>query len=83
VVVREAVWDGQQADTRLRRRRLGSKAAEVVVGMEEGDVEAGVEEGGGEVEHAVDVALQRPWKHQHVRRRVHPLIDRPVRETAT
>ena len=52
------------------RRRLRSKAAEVVVGVEEGDMETGVEEGGGKVEHAVDVALQRPRKHKHVGRSI-------------
>jgi hypothetical protein len=39
-------------------------------------METSIEEVGGEVEHAVDVALQRPREHQHVRRRVHlPWID--------
>jgi hypothetical protein len=34
--------------------------------MEERDVEAGVEEPGGEMEHAVDVALRWAREHQHV-----------------
>ena len=39
-----------------------------MLGVEEGDVDAGGEEGRGEVEHGVDVALQRPREGQHVRR---------------
>ena len=59
--------------------RLG-ETAEVVLGVEEGDVDAGAEEARGEGEHGVDVALQRPGEHQHVHRR-HvrwPLLHRPV-----
>ena len=39
------------------------------MGVEEGDVEAGAEEGRGEVEEAVEVALRWGREHQHVRRR--------------
>ena len=45
MVVREAVGNGQQAAA--RRQRRWDQAAEGVLGVEEGDAEAGVEEGGG------------------------------------
>ena len=55
VVVGEAVGDGQEAEARRGGRGLargGAQAAEVVVAVEEGDVEAGAEEPRGEVEEA-------------------------------
>jgi hypothetical protein len=47
----------------------GQEVAEVLMSVEECDMETGIEEAGGEVEHAVDVALERPREHRYVRRR--------------
>ena len=73
VAVGEAVGDGRVTEP---RRGGGQRVVVVVAGggegvvaVEEGDVEACSEEAGGEVEHAVDVALHRPREDEHVRGR--------------
>lgn len=82
----EPVRDGHVPEP--RRRRSGGQlrvisaagAAEVVVAVEEGDVEASGEEARGEVEHAGDVAVHRAREHEHVcRHHVHlrSLAGRP------
>lgn len=50
--------------------RLG-ETAEVVLGVEERDFDAGVDEGGGELEHGVDVPLPWPREHENVHRGIH------------
>jgi hypothetical protein len=59
--------------------RVPSEAPEVVVGVQEGDAEAGGGEPRGEVEQAVDVALHGEREHQHMRWRRHACPDCPCR----
>ena len=61
--------------------RLG-ETAEVVLGVEERDLDAGVDEGGGELEHGIDVPLPWPREHENVRRGVHHSGKRQVGQLA-
>ncbi|THU50025.1 hypothetical protein C4D60_Mb06t15730 [Musa balbisiana] len=70
-LVFESVGDRAEAESGTSvQPRIGdgvaSEQAEVVVGVEEGDVKAGQREQLGQLQHGVDMALQREREHQHV-----------------
>lgn len=62
---REAIGDGLETEVGEARKGIGAlrfeEAAVVVVGVDEGNVEASLMEEEGEFEHGVNVALGWKW----------------------
>jgi hypothetical protein len=67
---------GRPSGTESKRSRGGGVLVngdepEVVLGVEEGEVDAGVDEGDGEMEHGVDESLPWPREQENVHSRIH------------
>uniref|UniRef100_J3MKY4 Uncharacterized protein n=1 Tax=Oryza brachyantha TaxID=4533 RepID=J3MKY4_ORYBR len=69
-------WSSGRPSGMDKNRSRRGDAAEALVGVKERDVQAGGGEAGGEVRHAVDVALRRAREDEHVSRHVRPLALR-------
>ena len=53
-----------------------------MLGVEESDLDAGIDESGGEMEHGVDVSLPWSWEHENVHRGIHHSGERQIAQLA-